>query len=108
MKRALAKRPDERFQTAREFAEAIKAAVEGREVPAATDATVVGTATMTKRAAQAPIDIKTDPTQSTIRTVRQPAAPAPAPTPGKPARSQGLAIAIVGGIAASASPSQPG
>jgi serine/threonine-protein kinase len=100
MKRALAKRPDERFQTAREFAEAIKAAIEGRDVLAATDATVVGTATMTKRAAQAPIDIKTDPTQSTIRTVRQPAAPAPAPTPGKPARSQGLAIAIVGGIAA--------
>ena len=32
MKRALAKRPDERFQTAREFAEAIKAAIEGREV----------------------------------------------------------------------------
>ena len=102
MKRALAKRPDERFQTAREFAEAIKAAIEGREVPAPTDATVVGTATMTKRAAQGPIDIKTDPTQPTIRTVRQPAAPAPtpAPAPGKPARSQGPAIAIVGGIAA--------
>jgi serine/threonine-protein kinase len=102
MKRALAKRPDERFQTAREFAEAIKAAIEGRDVPAAADATVVGTATMTKRAAQAPIDIKTDPTQPTIRTVRQPAAsaPTPAPAPGKPARSQGLAIAIVGGIAA--------
>jgi serine/threonine-protein kinase len=100
MKRALAKRPDERFQTAREFAEAIKSAVEGREAPVATDATVVGTATMTKRAAQAPIDIKTDSTQSTIRTVRQPAAPEPAPAPGKPARSQGLAIAVVGGIAA--------
>ena len=101
VKRALAKRPDERFQTAREFAEAIKAAVEGREAPVATDATVVGTATMTKRAAQGPIDIKTDPTQSTIRTVRQPAAAAPAPTPppAKPARSQGLAIAIVGGVA---------
>jgi len=101
VKRALAKRPDERFQTAREFAEAIKAAVEGREAPAVTDATVVGTATMTKRAAQGPIDIKTDPTQSTIRTVRQPAAAAPAPTPSpaKPARSQGLAVAIVGGVA---------
>ncbi len=101
VKRALAKRPDERFQTAREFAEAIKAAVEGRAAPVATDATVVGTATMTKRAAQGPIDIKTDPTQSTIRTVRQPAAAAPAPTPppAKPARSQGLAIAIVGGVA---------
>jgi eukaryotic-like serine/threonine-protein kinase len=99
VKRALAKRPDERFQTAREFAEAIKAAVEGREAPAATDATVVGTATMTKRAAQAPIDIKTDPTQSTIRTVRQPTAAAPAPPPAKPARSQGRAIAIVGGVA---------
>ena len=102
MKRALAKRPDERFQTAREFAEAIKAAIEGREAPAPADATVVGTATMTKRAAQGPIDIKTDPTQPTIRTVRQPAAPdpTPAPAPGKPARSQGPAIAIVGGIAA--------
>ena len=100
VKRALAKRPDERFQTAREFAEAIKAAVEGREAPAAIDATVVGTATMTKRAAQAPIDIKTDPTQSTSRTVRQPAAPAPAAPAARPARSQGLAIAIVGGIAA--------
>jgi tRNA A-37 threonylcarbamoyl transferase component Bud32 len=101
VKRALAKRPDERFQSAREFAEAIKAAVEGREAPAATDATVVGTATMTKRAAQAPIDIKTDATQSTIRTVRQPAAAAEAPPPPlKPARSQGLAIALVGGVAA--------
>ena len=101
VKRALAKRPDERFQTAREFAGAIKAAVEGREAPAASDATMVGTATMTKRAAQGPIDIKTDPTQSTIRTVRQPAAAAPAPTPppAKPARSQGLVIAIVGGVA---------
>jgi serine/threonine-protein kinase len=97
MKRALAKRPDERFQTARGFAEAIKAAIEGREVPAATDATVVGTETMTKRAAQAPIDIKTDPTQSTIRTVRQPAAAAPPPPA---ARSQMPMIAIVGGIAA--------
>jgi serine/threonine-protein kinase len=101
VKRALAKRPDERFQTAREFAEAIKTAIEGREAPAATDATLVGTATSPGRATQAPIDIKTDPTQSTIRTVRQPAAPAPEPLPVKPpARSQGLAIAIVGGIAA--------
>jgi serine/threonine-protein kinase len=100
VKRALAKRPDERFQTAREFAEAIKAAVEGREAPAAADATVVGTATLTKRATQGPIDIKTDPTQSTIRTVRQPAAPPPEPTPVPAKRSQGLAIALVGGVAA--------
>jgi serine/threonine-protein kinase len=99
VKRALAKRPDERFQTAREFAEAIKAAAEGREAPAATDATVVGAATMTKRAAQAPIDIKTDATQSTIRTVRQPAAAAPPPPPA-PSRSPVPVIAIVGGVAA--------
>jgi serine/threonine-protein kinase len=99
VKRALAKRPDERFQTAREFAEAIKAAAEGREAPAATDATVVGTATMTKRAAQAPIDIKTDATQSTIRTVREPAAAAPPPPPA-PSRSPVPVIAIVGGVAA--------
>ena len=102
VKRALAKRPDERFQTAREFAEAIKAAVEGREAPAATDATVVGTATMTKRAAQAPIDIKTDPTQSTIRTVRQPAARLPRRRPqAAPARRgsrsrSSAAIAAIG------------
>jgi serine/threonine-protein kinase len=100
MKRALAKRPDERFQTAREFAEAIKSAVEGREAPAATDATVVGTATRPERAAQAPIDIKTDPTQSTIRTVRQPAAPPPEPAPPPVKRPQGLVIALVGGVAA--------
>ncbi len=100
VKRALAKRPDERFQTAREFAEAIKAAVEGREAPAPSEATVVGTATMTKRAAPAPIDIKTEATQATIRTVRQPALEAPAAPPPKPQRSQGLAIALVGGIAA--------
>jgi eukaryotic-like serine/threonine-protein kinase len=95
VKRALEKRPDERFQSAREFADAIKAAVEGRAAPA-TDATVVGTAA--KRAAQEPIDVKSEPIRTTARTVRQPAPDAPPAE--KPARSQGLALAIVGGIAA--------
>ncbi len=98
VKRALEKRPDERFQSAREFADAIKAAAEGRAAPAATDATVVGAAAMTKRAVQEPIDVKSEPIRPTTRTVRQPAPEAPPPE--KPARSQGLALAIVGGIAA--------
>ena len=75
----------------------------GREAPAATDATVVGTATMTALPAAQGANRhqdRVDPTQSTIRTLRQPAAPAPAAPAARPARSQGLAIAIVGGIAA--------
>jgi serine/threonine-protein kinase len=82
VQKALAKRPDERYQTAREFAEAIrKAAAATAGAPATADATMINVdATLPGQAAQA--------------TLRQPAAPAertqplPRPPSAAPASAQ--------------------
>ena len=94
MRKALAKRPDERFQSGREFAIALRMAAAGQAVPGDSDATLVndGEATLLNES------------EKTIAQPRPAAPPAPAaapPRPAVPARksSQGLALAIVGGIA---------
>lgn len=94
MRKALAKRPDERFQSGREFAIALRMAAAGQAVPGDSDATLVndGEATLLNES------------EKTIAQPRSAAPPAPvaaAPRPAAPARksSQGLALAIVGGIA---------
>lgn len=94
MRKALAKRPDERFQSGREFAIALRMAAAGQAVPGDSDATLVndGEATLLNES------------EKTIAQTRPAAPPAPAaapPRPAVPARksSQGLALAIVGGIA---------
>jgi serine/threonine-protein kinase len=107
MQRAHAKRPDERYQTAREFADAIRAAAAatGAAAPApeATmlnlDATLkpspAGTATLRQSAAPAG---RTGETRSTIPGTMRTGAPA-APTPAPAARkSQMPAIAAVAAV----------
>ena len=93
--KALAKRPDERFQNGREFAIALKMAAAGQALPGDSDATLVnnGDATLVNDAEQ-------------TLAMPRPAAPAPTPAPkpastpaaAKPA-SPALAWALAGGIA---------
>jgi serine/threonine-protein kinase len=86
VRRALAKRADERFQTAREFADAIRAAAPAATAPVATPAPVGSTdATI----------IAPDATARPAAPVDRDAAksPAAAAAPAKPARSPALAIA---------------
>lgn len=92
IRKALAKRPDERFQSGREFAGALKLAAAGQAAPEAGDATLVNDAEATLVSAA----------EQTLATERPVAPPKPAPAPAaapanKPAR--GLATAIVAGIA---------
>jgi serine/threonine-protein kinase len=96
MRKALAKRPDERFQSGREFAIALRMAAAGQAVPGDSDATLVndGEATLLNES------------EKTIAQPRPAAPPAPAAAPPRPAvparkssQAQGLALAIVGGIA---------
>ena len=96
IRKALAKRPDERFQNGREFAIALKMAAAGQAVPGDGDATLVNNADATLANAA-------DKTLTQARPT-PPSAPAtPAAPPAASARSgkssQGLAVAIVGGIA---------
>jgi eukaryotic-like serine/threonine-protein kinase len=98
MRKALAKRPDERYQTAREFAGAIRAAAQVMTPAAAdatllgnSDATIIGAADKTIAAGPAPV---------------RPVAPTPSPVPAPVAatasaqpKSQARALAIIGGVA---------
>ncbi|BBO22314.1 MAG: hypothetical protein AMXMBFR31_05740 [Candidatus Desulfobacillus denitrificans] len=94
VRRALAKRPDERFQNGREFAIALKMAAAGQALPGDGDATLVNDveATLVNAAEQ---------TLAVERTVAAPKpAPAAAAAPAQPKKpSQGPALALVGGIA---------
>ena len=93
IRKALAKRPDERFQSGREFAGALKQAAAGQAAPEDADATLVNDAEATLASAA----------EQTLATGKPVAPPKPAPTPAaaapanKPAR--GLAVAIVAGVA---------
>lgn len=93
IRKALAKRPDERFQNGREFAIALKMAAAGQAVPGDGDATLVNDAesTLVKAAEQTIASPRATPPASAI----------PAQPPAAPAKksSQGLALAIVGGVA---------
>jgi serine/threonine-protein kinase len=93
IRKALAKRPDERFQSGREFAGALKQAAAGQAAPEDGDATLVNDAEATLVSAA----------EQTLATGKPVAPPKPAPAPAaaapanKPAR--GLAVAIVAGVA---------
>jgi len=93
IRKALAKRPDERFQSGREFAGALKQAAAGQAAPEDADATLVNDAEATLASAA----------EQTLATGKPVAPPKPAPAPAaaapanKPAR--GLAVAIVAGVA---------
>jgi serine/threonine-protein kinase len=93
IRRALAKRPDERFQNGREFVIALKMAAAGQAVPGDGDATLVNDAEATLA----------DAAERTLAMERPAAAPQPAPAPAAPPpkqSSQGLAIAVVAVVAA--------
>jgi serine/threonine-protein kinase len=95
IRKALAKRPDERFQNGREFAIALKMAAAGQALPGDSDATLVNDA-------EATLVNAAEQTLAMDRTAAAPKAAAPtAPAPAAPARksAQGLAIAIVAGVA---------
>jgi serine/threonine-protein kinase len=86
IKKALTKRPEDRFQTAREFAEAIRAAVADKAAPdpdatvvAGGDSTVINTAT-TGRAAP-PATVAASPVTPAIAAAPPPTAAAPATAP---------------------------
>ncbi len=101
MKRALAKRPDERYQTAQAFIAALQAtAAGGAQVDS--DATLIGAggdpaATLMPGSAEA-TRVQPAPAAKPAATGSAPAASTPPPPPAK--KSPALALAIVGGIAA--------
>ncbi|MBE7423432.1 MAG: serine/threonine protein kinase [Zoogloeaceae bacterium] len=94
IRKALAKRPDERFQNGREFAIALKMAAAGQTVPGDGDATLVNDTEATLVSAA-------EATLAMERPAVSPKAAAPAAATPAPARksSPGLALALVAGIA---------
>ncbi|MBM3390424.1 MAG: serine/threonine protein kinase [Betaproteobacteria bacterium] len=90
IRKALAKRPDERFQNGREFAIALKMAAAGQALPGDGEATLVSAAEQTLAV------------EKTLAMPRPAAAPAPAPPAAAapaPAKKSGLALALAGGLA---------
>ncbi len=85
MRRALAKRPEDRFQTAQEFAAAIADALRNRS--AATEATLVGGADATLVAGSE---------AATVQAAPRPASPPAAPRPAAPAASKTPLLAVAG------------
>ncbi len=90
VRRALAKRPEDRFQTAREFADALRAAAPGAPLSAA-DPTLVGAADATLIAA---------PAATLIAKASPPGVAAPAAMPAPAAgKSQTAAVAVAIAVA---------
>jgi serine/threonine protein kinase len=96
VKKAMAKKPEERYQSAQEFAQAITGILNAPASPPATapadpDSTVLNTATATDTTAATAV--------TTATVVAAPApAPAPIPEPRPPSRAA-LAVAALAGIA---------
>ena len=95
VRKALAKRADERFQTAQEFADAIRAAAPATTAPVAaatpighSDPTLITAAGATAAKAAAPVN----------REAAQPLAAAAAPT--KPSRTPALAVVVAAAVIA--------
>jgi len=106
VRRALAKRPDERYQSAEEFATALQGSLSGKPPASTTEDTVIGTPAPAPLAASTPV--ATSATATSTRTQRIAAAETSGATPGPlPAstvdenaaapgsKSQTTAIAIV-------------
>ena len=91
IKKAMTKRPEDRFQTAREFADAIRAAVADKSAPDP-DATVVagGDSTVVDVAA----------TSRTAPAAPAPASPAASPTPPAPAPPRKLPLPVLAAVLA--------
>jgi predicted Ser/Thr protein kinase/flagellar basal body-associated protein FliL len=94
VKRALEKRPEDRFQSAREFAEAIRTAVAARPAQPA-EPTVLSTAS--RPGEQTVVAAPSERTQKIERTIREPAAPQPAAAPAAK-KSQSAAIAVIASV----------
>lgn len=101
VRKALSKRPDERFQNGHEFAIALKMAAAGQAVPGDGDATLVNDAESTLVNA-ADRTLAVEKTMASPRAAPLPSAAIPAQSPAAPAKksSQGLALAVVGSVAA--------
>jgi serine/threonine-protein kinase len=103
IRKALAKRPDERFQNGREFAIALKMAAAGQALPGDNEATLINNSEATLvNVAEQTLAIEKTVAMARPSPAAAPAAPAASPAPpaaaAKPA-SQGLALAFVGGVA---------
>lgn len=101
VRKTLAKRADERFQTAQEFADAIHAAAPAMTAPRATavgnsDPTIIAAADKTAVKVAAPVN----PVAEQSLAVAQPPTLAPAPVRGS--RSPALALVIVAAVIAAA------
>jgi serine/threonine-protein kinase len=117
VKKAMAKNPDERYQTAQEFANAIKAAVAGQGkasaasmeqtvINPASDATLVNTVVRPAPAAPAPVPAPATPMFGAASTPAAiPPVPAPGPIPGPsaahaPSKPLSPAVLAIGGVVA--------
>jgi serine/threonine-protein kinase len=113
VQKALAKRPDQRFQTGREFAAAVRSAAAAASAGASGDATVVGRDAATlvgdtiiaapggaemPKAAQGPT--RADATQRTAKLDTRQPPPSTRPRAPSARRSPASAIAVFGGIMA--------
>jgi len=97
IRKALAKRPDERFQNGREFSIALKMAAAGQAPTGDADATLANAAdaTLVNTAEQT---LAVEKTLATPRPAAMHSSATPPPVPA-PARKPGLALALVGGLA---------
>ena len=96
VQKALAKRPDERYQSAREFADAIRSAAAATAgAPATADATTINLdATLPGQPAQATLQQRA---AGTLRTQAMPRTPPPAPA-APPRKSQAPLIAVAAAV----------
>jgi serine/threonine-protein kinase len=89
--KAMAKRPEDRFQTAREFADAIRLAAEGKVAPGLPAAAAGADATLVNPASDATVKAVADRTA----TLPPPSATAPAAAPAPRRKSPAMAVAAV-------------